>query len=86
MVEDEQEKNDKEPKGEKEKGSTEVKEKEYEATSTEMLLLPFLFIDDDTPFTSATQLAQYVKVNWPNTITRIRLLMNLISMIKPTMV
>ena len=27
-----------------------------------MLLFPFLSIDDNTPFTSATQLAQYVKV------------------------
>ena len=54
--------NDEEPKGEKDKGSAEVKEKEYEPTSTVMLLVPFLSVDDDVPFTSATQLAQYVKV------------------------
>ena len=40
----------------------EVKEKEYEPTSTVMLLIPFLPGDDDVPFTSATQLAHYVKV------------------------
>ena len=51
-----------EPKGEKEKGSAEVKEKEYEPTSTVMLLIPFLSVDDNVLFTSATQLAQYVKV------------------------
>ena len=53
--EEEKEKDDKELKGEKEKGSTVIKGRVYEATSPDMLLLPFLSIDDNTPYTLPTK-------------------------------